>query len=168
MLIAASKLQNVPLIGMESHSRLGTIKQCIFHPDTGQLLAFAINLNSVIPRVNYISFNDIVSFEQHAVVGDRECLFDLDDYTKVKNILSQKRPILGQKVLTRDQKYLGDVTDVMIEKTTGQMVEFEVHHLFSKRIFRFNDIDQITTKGVVVKNDLEMVKSGVAVETNTA
>ncbi|GEM_PF-4976075 len=170
ILIAASKLTNVPVVDPESHSRLGVISQCIYDPERGVLVAFDVKLNSLLPLHQFLAFQDVQSFEHHAVIADEETLITLAELPRVQKIVQSKCSVMGQKAETSTKKSLGRVSEVMIDNMSGQIIQLHTQLLLSKRIFRFDDVVKITSRAVIIRNDLPLIKEQDAIpaEVSTA
>ncbi len=151
MLIKSSKLINLPVIDPESHERLGEVCCCVFEPDRGRLLALKIKTGPIAAPVFYVSFMDIKSFENHAVLASEDTLTELADYPKVKEVCKSGRLILRQSVIDETKHGVGTVADVIFNDATGDIFQIETHHLISKRLINYHDVIEVTKKAVLIR-----------------
>lgn len=167
MLIKSSKLINLPVIDPESHQRLGEVCCCVFEPDRGKLLALKIKTGPIAAPVFYVSFMDIKSFENHAILASDDALTELVDYPKVKEVCKGGRVILRQSVIDETKHSVGTVTDIIFNDTTGDIFQIETHHLISKRLINYYDVIEVTKKAVLIRGSEVKSQTKILAESRT-
>lgn len=163
MLIAATKLEHLPIIDPDTHERLGTIESSVFDPDRGTFVALHIKKSGLLREHRYVAAVDVQSFENHAVLCSGDCLTPLNELPRVKEIVEQKRPVLGQHAKTVSNTNLGKVGELMFDDATDGIVQFHTQLLFQHRIFRFEDVVKVTKKAVIFTDDQAEIKNEEAV-----
>ncbi len=157
MLIAATKLEHLPVIDPDSHHRLGTIQAVVFDPDTGKFVALQIKKSGLLREKRYVAAIDIQSFENHAVLCADECLVPLSDLPRVEATVTAHRPLLYQRAQTTTKKPLGKVAEIMFDHSSQAIVQLHTHLLFTGRIFPFDQVVRVTKKYVIFKDDQAFV-----------
>ncbi len=153
MIIYATKLAHLPVVDPESHLRLGVVTNCIFDPDLGKLSALEIASAGLFSHRLYVSFLDIVSIEQHAVLVNEDDVLPIVELPKVDEIIQSHRPIMNQNARTTTTK-IGLVVEITFNVATGQITQIHTQKLFRRRIFAFSDIDKITRQAVFIRDDI--------------
>jgi sporulation protein YlmC with PRC-barrel domain len=110
---------------------LGRIKRIIIDPDTGKMLAFA--LDKSLSR--FVATTDLIFDDKiHAF---RSCSEDpeisRDEIMRLDKLLTEKRFFSKQKVKNEDNKFLGYLSDIEIDTTLCVLTQI----LVQKRILIF-------------------------------
>lgn len=126
----------------------------IFDPDYGRLAALEIKPSLFLSPVRYLAEMDVQSYEQHAMIVKGDGLVDLGELPRIKDVIKSNRPILGQKAETADHEMLGRVREINFDDQTGRIVQMHIGSIVSSRIYRYQDIIEITKKFVIVKENM--------------
>ena len=157
MLIAATHIENVFVVDQDSHHRLGVVRQTVFDSDRGTLKAVAVRTTGLIPTLRYLSFQDIITFESHAILCDENALCELEDLPRVQELIARRCSILNQAAETVSGKHLGRVVELMIDEGTGHITQYHTQSLRDKRIFLTGDVVEITPSAVKFRDDIAVV-----------
>lgn len=155
-----SKIVGTPVFEDISQRPLTTVKDLVIDPENGALLALVVNLskNLVISMIDISSWTDVIK------IHNREVIVPGSEILRVESVQKGGTRIFHNKVYTKEDVYLGIVTDFVIDKENlglqKLIVEKTVFGLFKydTRIFSAKDIVEILPEKIVVKADLETVK----------
>ena len=100
MIVYATKLAHLPVVDPDSHLRLGVVMSSIFDPDLGKLAALEIASAGLFSHRMYVSYLDVVSIEQHAVLVSENDVLPIAELPKIGEIIKSHRPIMHQNART--------------------------------------------------------------------
>lgn len=150
MLIELSKIVNSPVGALDQGKKVGTVKRVIINPDEGKVIALAIQ-TGLLREMKVASFIDVVEIDNNGVViSSPEQLLDLDDIIRVKELLRVRFDILGLKVVDQRGKFLGFVSDAVIDSQTGNLCRIYVGFLWRNYIFIKKQIINIELNKITV------------------
>jgi len=158
-----SKIINTPIFQEGSIRPLTTLKSLILNPDNGRIEALAIDFKAQ----KIISPIDIITFSNYIRIHDGDNIIDSEDIIKVQEILKSKRFFAGNKVMTKDNIYIGKVVDYSIDITAMQLKSLIVAKDFlglvryGMRIIPYDEIVEVSQKQVTIKSDLSTLKEPV-------
>lgn len=156
MTIYATKLAHLPVVDPDSHLRLGVVVSSIFDPDQGKLAALEIASAGLFSHRHYVSFLDVVSIEQHAVLVNEDNVLPIEELPKIGEIIKSRRPIMHQNARSLTTK-LGDVAEISFEVNTGRIIQIHTQKMFHRRIFEFRDVDKITKQAVFIRDNVAQI-----------
>lgn len=156
MLIYVTKLIHLPILDPESQRRLGEVVAPVFDADRGVLSALEVKKAGILPRTEYVTFGDVTSFERHAVLCDEGSLLPLAELPKIDTLLREHRPVINQRAVSAHRS-LGKVEEVAFDVGGGHIIQIHVHHLFKRRIFTYRDIETVTRRAVMIRDDVARV-----------
>lgn len=142
----------------QTQKKLGKVKEAIIDPEMGKIVALHLEtfLNSP-----YISLRDIIEYESDKVfISKEENLLSDKDLPRVKQIKEKRIRVLGARVYTESDQYLGKMSDLIFEEHSGDILRYYVARPFfasplkAYLILEKGDIKKIEKRGVIVR-DLE-------------
>lgn len=139
----------------------------VFDSDDGRVLGFLVK-QGIFSKPKALSFTDVTAID-HSVVVTRhpENILPVDEVVRLKHALDQKKPILGQKVITESNINLGKIEDIVLNTDSGQITKLYVRHMLEDRVIGADKIVKVTRENVIVKDDAALGRAQVA-ETVTA
>lgn len=154
-----SKTIGTPVV--EDHMRpITTVRDLVFDPENGKLLAFVVNENKglVIVPVDVLAWYDVLR------VHDREAIIDAEEVLRVEKFLKGEVRILQNRVETKAGKYLGRVYDMAINNKSFMLEKLFIAKGFlglvryETRIIPYKSILEITAEKILVKDDMGKIE----------
>lgn len=156
MYITASKIYGLPIASLDSKSKIGEVTDLVFSPEDLALIAFEVKTgNYWTHKKLYLSSSDVIDFDNKGiVVRDDEALVDQSEIIRIKQISKQKYSIYGQKAITKSNKYLGKIFDLLIDTGSCMITKIYVSNFLDERIFDVSKIVKVTPKAVIITDDV--------------
>lgn len=159
MLIELSKIVNAPVGALDRGEKVGTVKRVIVSPDQGKLIAVLIATSGFPKQAKVISFIDIIEIDRGGVViSSSEQLLDQDEIVRVDELIKKKFNILRLKAVNREEKFLGFISDVIVDSQSGGIMRVYVDFLWRNFVFTKEDIVRIELNKAVFDNGPEEVE----------
>jgi len=150
----------MPVTDDQLEEDIGTIGDILIHPDTATIEGFFVVIPSFLhTQVLFLPALDIMHFGSRVRVRHAESLSPVEDIVRLQSLLSEKRPVLGQRMLTESGKDLGICRDVQFETRT-----FHVEWFYPRKWFRWRapiaalNILEIREDAIVVRDPVLMQK----------
>lgn len=154
MLLQASQIVGLPVGATDTQSRVGTVSRIVVDPDTGQILGFVVK-TGLIGGEKVLSYHDVTAVDHAGVlVRDPAHVLPQDEVAPIKKALSERRSLLGQRVVTEGGTNLGKVADLVINTEMAMVVKLYVSHLLEERILPLDKVVKVTKDHIVVKDDV--------------
>lgn len=160
MLFLLSELRGVPVCARGEKKSCGRLKDLLFDPESGKLVAGFFSGGSAHNRV--AAARDIVRLDKQAViVKDREAIVPLAEIARARELQATGVKFLANKVWTVEGDFLGGVTDLEISSPDYALSSIQVvKKLFT--LFKIGrsflipraEIVRVTKKAIIVKNPL--------------
>ncbi|EKD56847.1 MAG: hypothetical protein ACD_58C00071G0006 [uncultured bacterium] len=156
MYITSSKIYNLPVASLEANSKVGEVTDLVFSPEDLALIALEVKTDGFLfSKKLFLASNDIVDFDRKGIVIKNDAvLVNQSEIIRIKQIAKQKFSIYGQKVLTKSNKYLGKVFDLLIDSETCTISKLYVANFLDERIFDISKVEKITPKAIILSNDV--------------
>jgi len=154
MLIELTILNRLPVGSFEEGGAIGRVIKTVISYEEGKVLGFVVKKTGIFSQDKIATLEDIVSIDNGGVViRSVDSLVDSQEIVRVSKILKLKFNLIGLRTQTKDGKYLGKVSDALIDCDSGQIMRLYVKKLFSSYVFEHSQIIEITLKKVVLKAD---------------
>lgn len=164
MLTLISNLVNKPVVTMDQAEPLGLLRDPIIDPTNGKLIAFFFGHGFLHMQQSVLAADDIASYDDNRIVVHRDDVARVvDEEPKIREILSQRVPVLGANVLTESGKKLGRANDLLLDTELSMIVKYYVHGMLSDRIIPAEHVVTIDKRGIIV-DDIAEVTAGAAAE----
>ena len=163
-----SQIIGLSVVDEMTQRKVALINDIIVDPETGKVLAFAVDKNHIIVSM------DVERLNSSLYISDKEHIIPIDDVLRVKNVREMRIGIIGEDVITRRGKILlGTVTDYEIDTTQMAIKNIYVAKTFlffhfAERIISIKDVVKIEKNSIIVKDDKEAVVSEEAKATSRA
>lgn len=161
MLIEASEILKLPVGDLREQTKLGEVSQVLIEPNNLALLALVVDVgNFLFKKIYLVSFQDIIEIDQKGVViKNRGDLLHPKELVRPFELLSKKFNLQGLPVKTeKSKKYLGRVSNYLIETTLGSVQKLYLKKGFQERIIPANQIVKVSLKEIVIKEEKIMGK----------
>lgn len=158
-----TKIVGLPVVEDDSLRALTTVKDLIVDPERGKVLAFVVdaNRNLIIMPMDVISWHDVLH------VHSRDVIIPGDDVLRVQTVQKNGGRVFGNRVETKDGKYLGKVVDYAIDSQLMILKKIFVAKGFmglvkyDTRVIASKNILEILPEKIIVKDDMGTVKEAV-------
>lgn len=156
-----TKIVGLPVVEDDNVRALTTVKDVVIDPEKGKILAFIVdtNKNLIITPMDVISWHDVLH------INDRNVIIHGDEILRVQTVQKHDVKVFGNRVETKDGKYLGKVMDYAIDDHSMVLKKLFVAKgilglvRYDTRIIAAKNILEILPDKIVVKDDLATVKA---------
>lgn len=154
MLLELSKIKNVPVGVMDEQKAVGSVETPVIFADDAKVIGFEVKLRGLLSQKRVLSFQDVVDIDAKGlVINSTDSLLPMDEILRIKDILKSGFKLIGLPARTKNKKYLGRITDAVIETTSGDIIRLYVKNLLDERIFERSMIHDIKPKEVILTFD---------------
>jgi uncharacterized protein YrrD len=168
MLIEAKKLINLPVAAEDTLSKIGSIKQIVIDPETGQLLGFLVQTGFWSGTLA-LSAMDIKFWDKDGIItASGENLVEPAEIVRIQRVLEKNINLLEMPAETETGKSLGIIEDFVIDTETSSVTEYYLKDIIGKkRIMPASKVVSIDKK-IVFTDDEEKEKVPGVFEAQTA
>ena len=133
---SANSMVGLPVYTLENGKRIGSVKDVIYDSEHSIILAFTLEEYGIFSTHRWVlPFMNVKSIGQDAVMAENENAFVKEkDAPNIAQILKHRDGIANKSVITESGSDLGNVTDVLVNESTGRAVSYEVTGGFAKDI----------------------------------
>lgn len=165
MLVANSKLLNLPVLSVQDSGRVATISNTIVDPDSLKIVAFRVHGAISTEGGNLLDARSVREYSNFGLVIDStdELILD-DDVVKIKDVLSLNFSLLGLKVETKKGTKLGKVLDFTVTEDNFSVQQIIVKRptiksfLDSELVIPRSEIVEITDYKIIVRDEEKVIK----------
>lgn len=170
MLKSAKSFLNIPIISLYNTTKIGSLLDFVVHPDIGKIIGVVGERSGFLKKnVKVVSIADIREMSKEALIVDNEdALVPQGEIIKIDNILKSGIKIFGNKVVTESGRFLGKVSDFLIDELfylAKIYVKPPLINFFETEIIIPRDFILKVTKEEIIVSDnfLERVKDTEAI-----
>ena len=157
-----SKIENTPVMGLQTGSQLAIIGDAIIDPSNLQIIAYRLNNNTYTTEPQLVRIAELRELSRIGFIVDSgEDFIMEDDVIKIKEILDLGFNIVNMKVVDEKNNFLGKIVDF-----TFSLTSFTVQQLIIKRpllksfntselVVHRNQITAIDDEKITVKSETE-------------
>ena len=163
MHIRFSTCIGLPVVEEGSEHFLGMVSGILINPDSGKVEGFFVRVSHFFQSEDlFCSALDVLRWGARVHVSDAEVIAPAGDRVRLQPLLSDRRTILGQRIVTESGKRLGICKDVQFD-TERMRLEW----LFPRRFFRWglalpvSEIVEVTQDAIIVRDPPSAVKETV-------
>ena len=111
------------IISILDGTQVGVVKDFVLNPQAKTLDFLIIDQPTDIFGAKVIAFADILGLGEFAMtIPDPGVIQDVAQNIDAQNLLKRDTRVLGTKVLTKKGQLIGEVTELLIDEETGQIV----------------------------------------------
>lgn len=164
MILSYSQIVGSDVLAIEDQASIGRVADLVLQKSDMKVKALLLHSRFFFVAPQAITFDDIVDFDTRAVIiqGEEDAV-PLKELVSIQQALKAKMNGVKQKVYTKSGKFIGTVYDYTIESGSGLVYTLFVKHLVSDRIIPRSVICELSSKGYIIDDDFELVKSSVTV-----
>ncbi len=165
MLVANSRLLNMPILSVQDSGKIATISNTIVDPDSLKIIAFRLRGATNAEGGNILDANSIREYSNMGLVIDSsDELISDHDVVKISKVIELNFSLIGLKVETKKGSKLGKVLDFTVTEDN-----FSVQQIIVKRptVKSFWDseltipraeIVEITDYKIIVRDEEKVIK----------
>lgn len=151
MLIEISKLKGLPVGVLDEARKGGNVTRVIFDCKQVKVIGFLVKISGFFAGEKVISLVDVVSIDQNGVVVRcADAMLARGEIVRIEEILKKNAKLIGLRVYGKDGKFLGFVSDAVVETQTGDLLRIYVSFLWRRYIFPITKIIKFSEKRVIV------------------
>ena len=129
LLLRGTDLNGLPIVSISAGDAIAEVKDVVYSPERGALLGFTLNKRGFLAgkMKAVLAYDDIAAIGRDAVmVPDPTAVTEGGEALAAVVEESSERNVLGNDVLTDGGHRLGEVIDVVVEVTSGDVVGYEL------------------------------------------
>lgn len=161
MLLQGSRLNDVPVMGLQTGTELARTTRPIINPDTLEILAYEVNGPLLDVHPSLLRVIDVREFSDIGLIVDSSDEFiATDDVIALEKIYGLHFLLVGMTVIDDQKRKLGKVTDFTLESNSFIIEQLNVKRPLFKSL---GDTELLIhrTQIIEITNDYIKVRSGV-------
>ncbi|MFA6549837.1 MAG: PRC-barrel domain-containing protein [Candidatus Gracilibacteria bacterium] len=155
-----SEFIGVPILSESERALVGVVADFIIDPNNGRIEGIATDngFKKVIPAI------DILKLSIPVMISEMDAISDMEDIIKIKNILSENKKIIGNKVFTKSGIFVGKVYDYAINLGNMHMTKLAIAKSFlglfhiNEVLLPTSEIIEITPEKIIINDIMERRK----------
>lgn len=160
MLIAADRLENVPVMSLQTGGQLASAKAPVIDPRNLMIIAYELEGPSLDTHPSFLLIQDVRELSNLGLIVDSSDEFvGANDVIKLQEVYEFHFSLIGKQVVDQNKHKLGKVTSYSIEPESFTVKQLNVKRPLLKS---FNDtellidrtqITEITDEKITIKHD---------------
>lgn len=135
MLLWREKIQNVPIMSLQTGAQLGVATEPIIDPHTLKIIAFYCEGKLIEYQPAVLHTDDIREFGQLGfIINDSDDIMPLDNLVRLQSILDLHFELIGKRVIDNTKHKLGKVNDYIIDADSFEVIKLGVQQSLLKAI----------------------------------
>lgn len=166
MLILGSRIIGTPIMGLQTSSRLATIKEALIDPSNLKIVAYEIDGSLLSERPSFLMINDIRELSEIGMIIDSNDEFiGIDDVITVKKIYDLNFSLIGLNVIDQTNQKLGKIEDFSLDTDSFIIQQLNVKpsilksFMTSDILIHRSQIIEINNETVIVRSSTKKVSS---------
>lgn len=166
MLVLGSKLNSVPIMGLQTGTKLADTKAPIIDPSNLKILAYEVEGPLLVDKPSYIRIADIRELSDIGMIIDsNEEFIALDDVIAIKKICELNFNLIGLSVVDDTKKKLGKVNDFIVDTSSFVIQQLNVKRGIIKSLsetdllIHRSQILEISDDQIIVKSPTKKLES---------
>lgn len=160
MLLQGSRLNDVPVMGLQTGTELAQTTRPIINPDTLEILAYEVTGPLLDIHPSLLRVIDVREFSDIGLIVDSSDEFiATDDVIKLEKIYNLNFLLVGMPVIDERKSKLGKITDFTLESNSFVIEQLNVKRPLLKSL---GDTELLINRTQIVEitNDHVVVRSG--------
>jgi uncharacterized protein YrrD len=161
MLLQGSRLNDVPVMGLQTGSELARTTRPIIDPDTLKILAYEVSGPLLDTHPSLLRVVDVREFSDIGLIIDSSDEFiAVDDVIKLEKVYKLHFELIGMTVVDERKTKLGKITDFTLESGSFVIQQLNVKRPLLKSL---NDTELLISRTQIIEitNEKIIVRSGV-------
>ena len=159
MLILGSRLNETPVMSLQTGARLAHTTQAIIDPANLRIIAYEITGALLTEHPSFLRTADIREFGKLGMIIDsNDEIVGLDDVLKIEELYKLGFPLIGMSVIDEHKHKLGKVSDYTVDTAQFMVQQLNVSRGFFKGLadtgllIHRSQIVEINDKAIIVKS----------------
>jgi uncharacterized protein YrrD len=159
MLILGSKLINIPIMGLQTGTRLAITKYPIINPSNLKIIAYGVDGIMLNKKPSFLRIEDVRELSDIGMIIDSNDEFiEIDDVISIRKIIDLKFKLIGLDVIDDAKRKLGKVVDYSIDINSFLIQQLNIKQGIIKRLSNTDllihrtQIIEINDYSIVVKS----------------
>lgn len=165
MLILGSRLTNIPIMGLQTGSRLAVTKTPVIDPSNLKILAYQVEGVLLSEHPSFIRINDVRELSDIGMIIDSNDEFvGVDDVIKIKEAYELKFNPINMLVIDESKRKLGKVYNYSLDTDNFVIQQLNVKPSIlkslsdSELLIHRSQIVEINNQEIIVKTTAEKLK----------
>ncbi len=154
MILRYTKLIGLPIFELRDQARLGIVADILLDQNGQKIIGFILEnpIFSFQPPKIVLSIDIIETLKEALIVKDDDAVVPLSEALPAQELFKKKYFGIAQKVFSETGKYLGRVTDYIIENKTLFITKYYVQSMTREVIIPSGDIIDFNGKKITVRD----------------
>lgn len=164
MLLLGSRLNETPVMSLQTGGRLGSTTKPIIDPATLYIYAYEVSGTLLTQQPSFLRTADIREFGRLGMIIDsNDEIVGLDEVLKLDELYKLGFPLIGMQVADEHGRKLGKVTDYTVDTNSFTIQQLNVGKSFLKglndtgSLIHRSQIVEINDKAIIVKSGAQKV-----------
>ena len=166
MLLPGQRLINIPILGLQTGSKLGFTKSAIIDPSNLKIIAFEIDGPLLTEKPSYLVVSDIRELSDIGMIIDSNDEFvGIDDVIQLRKIIDLNFKLIGMPVIDENKRKLGRVNDYNVETSSFLVQQLNTKQSLIKSIastgllINRRQIVEINNQNIIVRSAMRKLES---------
>ncbi len=153
MHIRFSTAVGLPVQEEHARSSCAAVRGVLLHPDTGKIEGFFVAVPGFLhAEERFLQTMDILHWGKSIRIRDENVLIPVGDVIRLERLLEERRPVLGQRIVSEGGVSLGTCKDIQFDTK-----QFQLEWIFPRRMLRWgraipaSSIVEVRSDAVVVR-----------------
>lgn len=168
MLLLGSKLLNLPILSLQTGTKLASTKKAIIDPADLTVVAYEVSSPRLLEKSSYLRVADIREISPIGIIIDSyEELVEADDVIKIEKLIKLDFNLMDIKVINQQKINQGHVIDYVIDSDSLYIKKLRVKRKFLSSLNKTEllvdrtQIVEISKKYIMIKSGINTVKETV-------
>jgi uncharacterized protein YrrD len=164
MLLLGSRLNETPVMSLQTGGRLGATTRPIIDPATLYIYAYEVSGPLLTQQPSFLRTADIREFGRLGMIIDsNDEIVGLGEVLKIDELYKLGFPLIGMQVSDEHSRKLGKVTDYTVDTSTFTVQQLSVGKSFFRglndtgSLIHRSQIVEINDKAIIVKSGAKRV-----------
>ncbi|MBA2363307.1 MAG: PRC-barrel domain-containing protein [Chloroflexia bacterium] len=120
-------LVGMPIVSFADGEKIGDVKDILFDPEQNRVVALLTSEGGFLSSARAIMWQNLKSVGKDAIIApDRSVEIKADSDRYLKRIMEEENVLKKTQVYTEDGRDLGEIGDMFINDSTGEVIGYEV------------------------------------------
>lgn len=160
MIVSFSQVIGSDVLSVKEQKAVARVCDIVIQKTDLKIKAVLLSASLFSFAKKVITFDDISEFDTNAVVIQNEDdIVPLGEVVTVEQAIKSKLHGVGQKVMTKSKKMVGNVYDYTFDSESGLIYALHVRYLLTDRVINRASIIEISSNIFIIEDDFELVKN---------
>ncbi len=123
----SKELSGLPIIALHEGKEIGKIRELIIDPQKRQVVGFLIEDSEWFRNPKTLLYSSIKALGDDAVIVETgNAVSSLSQTNELESLLDQKVNIIDTRCISSEGRYMGRITEFLVDTKTGRISTFEI------------------------------------------